>query len=115
MMGLMLPGVVNPEGSGSHSRVLSRRGTGSLWLLAWNLTIRVKKRSRESSEEEMFKSRRKPMAPARAVVGKNLLTHQMWDGRGKRGVKDDAGFWLEPQKTGLPAINSDGRAKGGSG
>lgn len=119
MMCLMLPGVVNPEGSGSHSRVLSRRGTGSLWLLAWNLTIRVKKRSRESSEEEMFKSRRKPMAPARAVVGKGCekdrLTHQMWDGRGKRGVKDDAGFWLEPQKMGLPAINSDGRAQGGSG
>lgn len=34
MMGLMLPGVVNPEGSGSHCMVSSRRGTGSLWPLA---------------------------------------------------------------------------------
>lgn len=82
-MGLTLPGVVTPEGRGSHCRVLSRRGTGSLWLLAWNLTIRVKKGSRESHEEEMFKSRSKPMAPARVVVGKDLLTDQMWDGREK--------------------------------
>lgn len=70
MMGLTLPGVVTLEESGSHCKVLSRRGTGSLRLLAWNLTIRVKKGSRESNEEEMFKSRSKPMAPARAVVGK---------------------------------------------
>lgn len=33
-----------------------------------------------------------------------------WEG--KEGVKDDAGFWLEPQKRGLPLTQMGGLREG---
>lgn len=57
---------------GIHCRVLSRRGTGSLWLWGWDSTLGVQEGSRESREEGMFKSRSEPIAAgqSRAVAGR---------------------------------------------
>lgn len=55
---------------GIHCRVLSRRGTGSLWLWGWDSTVGVQEGSRESREEGMSTSRSEPIAAEQSRAGR---------------------------------------------